>query len=184
MCIKEYHDILYGGVINVYTNHRNLTFHTLSAPRVMRWKFFLKQYDINLTFVPGKTNVLADCFSRLPRMDGPAPGKNEGKGKLIDFRKLVVPKDEEDVFMLSTVEEIPTLLPTVYRNEDVEVIELFMNLPALSEMACPLTVSNIQQHQTGDVMLVQTALVHFQHYPIKIINGRNLVCYRADPSAT
>ena len=32
MCMKEYHDILYGGVINVYTDHKNLTFNTLLAP--------------------------------------------------------------------------------------------------------------------------------------------------------
>ena len=49
MCMKEYHNILYGGVRNVYTNHKNLTFHLLSAPRVVCWKLFLKQYNINLT---------------------------------------------------------------------------------------------------------------------------------------
>ena len=195
MCVRKYHDILYGGVINVYTDHKNLTFNTLSAPRVMRWKLFLKQYDINLTYVPGKTNVLADCFLRLPRMDGPSPGKNENKGTPIDFKKLVVPKDDEDVFMSSASpnfmsvchsigEEAPALLPTICDNEDVDIIELFMNLPALSEMTCPVTVANIQQHQAGDTNLVQQALVHFQHFPIKIINGRNLICYRDDPNVT
>ena len=186
MCMKEYHDILYGGVINVYTDHKNFTFHTLSAPRVMRWKFFLQQYDINLTFVPGKNNVLADCFSRLPIMNGPLPGKNEEKRKLMDFRKLIVPKDEDDVFMcnaVDSIEEIPTLLPTICSNEDTDIIELFMNLPELSEMACPITVSNVQQHQAADAALVHTALVHHQYYPIRMINGRNIICYRANPNA-
>ena len=49
-------------------------------------------------------------------MDGPSPGKNEDKGTAIDSKKIVVPKDEEDVFM-SIGEEVPTLLPTVYDNE-------------------------------------------------------------------
>ena len=31
-------------------------------------------------------------------------------------------------------------------------------------------------------MLVQTVLVQFQHYPIKMINGRNLVCYCTNPN--
>ena len=31
-------------------------------------------------------------------------------------------------------------------------------------------------------MLVQIALVQFQHYLIKMINGRNLMCYYADLS--
>ena len=85
MCMKEYHDILFGGVINVYTDHKNLMFNTLSAPWVMRWKMFLEQYDINLTYVPGKTNVLADCFLRVPRIVGFLLGKNELKGIKIDF---------------------------------------------------------------------------------------------------
>ena len=80
MCMKEYHDILYGGVTNVCNNHKNLTFHTLSAPRVMHWKFFLEQYEINLTYIPGKNNVIADLCSRLPQMDELLPGKNDEKG--------------------------------------------------------------------------------------------------------
>ena len=151
--MQEYHYILYGGVISVYTEHKNLTFNTLSAPRVMRWKMFLEQYDINLAYVPVKTNVLADCFSRLPWIDGPSPRKNEKKGMMIDCKTLIVPKDEEDVFM-STGEEVPTLLPSVCDNEDVNIIELFMNLPALLKMTWPLTVSSIQQYQAGDHALV------------------------------
>ena len=52
---------------------------------------------------------------------------------MIDCKTLIVPKDEEDVFM-STGEEVPTLLPSVCDNEDVNIIELFMNLPALLKM--------------------------------------------------
>ena len=117
LCMKEYHDILFGGRINVYTDHKNLTFNTLSAPRVMRWKMFLEQYDINLTFVPGKTNVLADCFSRLSQMDAPSPGENEGKGMRLAFRKIVVPKDEDDVFISTGVDSVPRLLPTLCHNK-------------------------------------------------------------------
>ena len=51
-------------------------------------------------------------------------------------------------------------------------------------MRCPTTVQNIQQHQAGDAGLVQTALVQFPNYPILVINGRNLVCYQSDPTAT
>ena len=51
-------------------------------------------------------------------MDGPLPGKNEGKGKWIDFKTLVVPKDEDNVFMLSPAESVPTLLPIIYSNKE------------------------------------------------------------------
>ena len=59
-----------------------------------------------------------------------SPGKNERKGKLVDFKTLVVLKDEDNVFMLSTGEEVPTLLLSICGNEDIDSIELFMNLPA------------------------------------------------------
>lgn len=80
--------------------------------------------------------------------------------------------------MSSPVEELPTLLPIIYGNEVVDVIKLsiIINLSALSEMACLLTVSNIQQHKAEGAWLAQTAFVKFQYYPIMMINGRNLVC--------
>ena len=69
----------------------------------MRWKLFLENYNIKLTYVPGKTNVLADAFLRLPRMQAPAQGKNEYKGKIINFKNIKVPIDNEDVFMHETI---------------------------------------------------------------------------------
>ena len=71
---------------------------------------------------------LVDTFSRLPRMEKPTVGEKEaaGLGKEFDFRTIEVPRDEEDVF----VNEVPELFPTICRNEDVDVMECFLNLPA------------------------------------------------------
>ena len=64
-------------------------------------------------------------------MDGSSLGKNELKGTKVDFKTLFVPKDVEDVFIMSTG-ELPKLLPTVCSNKDIDIIELFANLLALS----------------------------------------------------
>ena len=69
-------------------------------------------------------------------MNRPLQGKNEGKRMLIDFKTFVVPKDEDDVFMSSTGEEIPVLLSLICSNKDVDIIELSMNLLTLLEITC------------------------------------------------
>ena len=89
-------------------------------------------------------------------MKGPLLGKDERKGKLVHFKTSVVPKDKDNVCMPSTAEELPTLLPSICCSENVDIIELYvLHLPVLSGMTCPLTVSNIQQHQAGDQLLVE-----------------------------
>ena len=69
LCLKEYEKILYGAKqIKVFTDHKNLTFNTLSVKRVLQWRTYIDQFGVDLCYIEGKRNVLADCFSRLPRM--------------------------------------------------------------------------------------------------------------------
>ena len=139
-CIKEYHNMLYGAVLIVYTDHKNLTFQTLSQQRVRRWRLWLEDYDVTFQYIEGEKNVLADCFSRLSRMSKPSVGKNEFKGRMIDFHKIKVLTDEDNVFYAN---EFPELF-SICSNEDVVMIECFMNLPPLTEMQCPIELEQIQ----------------------------------------
>ena len=74
LCLKEYCKILYGGVINVFTDHKNLAFKTLSVQCILRWRIFLDEFDLTLKYIKGKNNALADCFSWLPIIS-PATGE-------------------------------------------------------------------------------------------------------------
>ena len=69
LCFKEYERILYGAKIEIYTDHKNLTFKTLSIKRIICWRTYVDQYDIDLCYIPEKENVLADYFSRLSQID-------------------------------------------------------------------------------------------------------------------
>ena len=63
LCLKEYEKILYGAKINIYTDHKNLTFKILSIKLILCWRTYIDQCDLNLCYILGKDNVLADCFS-------------------------------------------------------------------------------------------------------------------------
>ena len=69
MTLKDYHKMLLGAKLNIYTDHKNLTFRTFSVQRNLQWKIYLDEYNLELRYIEGKKNVLADCFLRLPRME-------------------------------------------------------------------------------------------------------------------
>ena len=77
MTLTTYQKLLMGTKIYIYTDHKNLTFKTFSLRRILCWQLFVDQFDRELRYIPGKENVLADCFSRLPLMEKPSVGTSK-----------------------------------------------------------------------------------------------------------
>jgi transposase InsO family protein len=176
MCVKEYRNLLYGGVIIVYTDHRNLTFRTLSTQRVIQWRMYLEDFDITFRYIEGEKNVLADCYSRLPRMDKPSKGRNENKGTTIDFNNIKIPEDTDDVFAT----EFPSIMNSICNNEHTEMIQCFLNQPIPEEMENPINLVTIQQHQFNDVTLNNNRNNEPNRFPTLFVGNENhpLICYR------
>eukprot|EP00978_Attheya_sp_CCMP212_P007731 scaffold17973_cov64-Attheya_sp.AAC.2 len=68
-CLREFHSMLYGTHITIYTDHKNMT-HQLGkfmTQRVLHWRLFLEQYGCTFTYIPGPDNVIDDAFARVPR---------------------------------------------------------------------------------------------------------------------
>ena len=67
--VTVFRTYLYGQSFTLYTDQRPLEWLMSKmefADRLTRWAIMLQEYDIVITYRPGKHNQNADCLSRLP----------------------------------------------------------------------------------------------------------------------
>ena len=72
------HYCLNGTKTTIVTDHHSLRYFNTQrhlGARQIRWMEFLQQFDLNITYKPGTTNIVADCLSRRP--DYQSPTKSE-----------------------------------------------------------------------------------------------------------
>ncbi len=69
--LKEFRNILLGQVIVVYTDHKNLTYDDLQSDRVLRWRLLLEEYGVDIQYIKGASNIVADVLSRYPTTNNP-----------------------------------------------------------------------------------------------------------------
>lgn len=65
--LKEFHGMLWGQRIKVYTDHQNLIRDAIgsSSSRVQRWRLLLEEYGPEIVYIKGIDNTVADALSRL-----------------------------------------------------------------------------------------------------------------------
>jgi hypothetical protein len=61
--------MLLGAQNTVHTDHKNLTYSSTVNQQVIRQLNYLKEYSPKYEHIPGKNNVTANSFSRLPRCE-------------------------------------------------------------------------------------------------------------------
>lgn len=72
--IKSWEQYLMGTRFTLYTDHNNLVFlHNTTNAKLSRYRLSLLGFDFTVVHIAGRTNVVADCFSRLPP---PMPSTN------------------------------------------------------------------------------------------------------------
>lgn len=65
--LKEFKGMLLGQKLTLYTDHKNLVQKNLgsTSDRVMRWMLLLQEYDVDIRYIKGVDNTVADAISRL-----------------------------------------------------------------------------------------------------------------------
>ena len=65
--LKEFKGMLWGQIIVVYTDHKNLMQDALglTSDRVYRWRLIIEEYGPEIIYIKGEHNTVADAISRL-----------------------------------------------------------------------------------------------------------------------
>ena len=148
--------MLYGAQNSIYTDHRNLTFNELNTQRVQRWRAYVEEFAPKLYYIPGESNILADTFSRLPRMED-------------ELDKHAIELD--DVYML---DDFNSLL-----EHDAELLDCLLNLPESdAPEENPLNYEHIRECQQDDAKLAARINKWPERYIEKeLAPGVNVTCY-------
>ena len=172
MVCKEYRSMLLGADLHFFTDHKNLTYHNLNSQRVLRWRCYLEEYSPNFHYLPGKDNVLADAFSRLPCLhDEGVEGKSNDELDDLGTEEL---HSQFRAKRNDNVESFASLL------DEPSVFDCFVNLPQIPQQQNPLNYVVLQQNQIADAQLQTLLRDNPQRYQLRDFGDVQLICYVKD----
>ena len=69
MTLCEFRSMLLGAELHIHTDHKNILHIGDSSQRRLHWISYVDEYGLELHYVEGSANVVADTFSHLSRSD-------------------------------------------------------------------------------------------------------------------
>jgi hypothetical protein len=169
----EFHSMLLGAELHVHTEHKNILSIGHSSQQGLCWISYVHEYGLEIHYVEGPCNVIADTFSRLLRsgLSSPLVGKkaanvainsesdnrNESSHSLLmDDKGITVCLMNLPCFPSRKKKEgRPTkcrkcskmMLSHIY---DLTVEQCYLNLPENMVEDNPLDLENIEERQNHD----------------------------------
>ena len=170
--LVTFRTMLLGTKITVYTEHQNHTYDTINNRRVLNWRLALEDFAPQLVYLPGKQNVLADCFSRLPRIEG----------KNVDAPDEL-PEVDSKFYSILDDAELAECFAHFPFDASLAPFDGFVNFPS-DNIRNPIDLKWIQQHQFEDEELNRIHRSNPNQYVTKFIDDLPMICYRRDPLVT
>ena len=93
--LKKLRHIIYGYDITVYSDHKPLEFlfrKTVPDGQLGRWAILAQEYKLNIKYLPGKLNLIADSLSRIEGMCIQSNHAEQDESK-IDYLANVIEND-------------------------------------------------------------------------------------------
>ncbi|KAK8921802.1 hypothetical protein KSP39_PZI019922 [Platanthera zijinensis] len=116
--LKLWRHYLYGVKCHFYTDHQSLKYIFVQKDlnlRQRRWLEFVSDYDLQLTYVPGKANSVADALSRQTSVAACAPISAILAALIDDLDRMdisIAPEGHEGVSGPLWVEQVKDLQPS------------------------------------------------------------------------
>ncbi|KAL8114594.1 hypothetical protein AgCh_021455 [Apium graveolens] len=117
--LKLWRHYLYGEKYEIYTDHKSLKYIFTQKElnmRQRRWLELLKDYDIMISYHPGKANVVADALSRKERLNRLT--SCEELAKEFDKLEIEIRTPNESVEAIYAMTFQPELLEKIRRYQD------------------------------------------------------------------
>ena len=183
MTLREFRSMLLGARITVYTDHKNILSIGDTSQRRLRWISYVDEYGPTIKYIVGKSNVIADQFSRMPRSDdqaSPAVGKKSATPA--DNGNIATESDPLDNHH-TWVDDIKEIVDCY---ECLPEEDSFLNIPSDMDEDNPLDMETIKEQQAVDAGLQKRV----KRYPERYVNKRicsvdDIICYikpRDNPS--
>ena len=164
--LKEYRTMLLGAELEIYTDHRNLTYANFNTQRVMRWRMYVEEYAPKMFYLEGKLNVLADAFSRLPMFDD----------KPVDKVLSTSPPVALDNAYYSVSDE-SELLSCLKHHPDMDSYYEYSMLNVPQSEDNPLSYTWLKETQESSETLQQKLTNNISGYHTRKFDDVELICY-------